>query len=206
MAALPFLESRLSDGITRGSRGGPTIPGRTKAYSPGGRLTQNFLSGTRLHKYDISYGIKLKTDFEEVLSAFHVLMGTPYAGLRHKDWNDYRATATNSTLTLVSGTTWQLQRKYVFGGITCKRDIQKPNAGVEVYSAGGVLLSSAIDTTTGLATIASGTPAYWIGTFDVPVTFADDSIENIDIDGYADVDGEGELLGLPSVKLEEIML
>jgi len=205
MAALPFLEARLSDAIARRSRGGPTMPGRTKAYAPGGRLTQNFITGTRLHKFDLSYGIKRKADFEEVLSAFHVVMGTPYAGLRHKDWNDYRATSTNSTLTLISGTTWQLQRKYVFGGITCKRDVQKPVSGsVAVYTAGGVLLSSSIDTTTGIATIASGTPAYWTGFFDVPVTFVDNSIENIEIDGY--MGPNNELLGLPSVKLEEIML
>lgn len=198
---MTFLEARLSDDITRKSKGGPTVPGRTKIYTHTGKLKQNFTSSTALHKYDLSYGIKTKADFEEVLAAYHVVLLTPYEGFRHKDWNDYQADEDNSTLTLISGTTWQLQRKYVFGGVTLKRDITKPVAGVAVYNAGGGLLTGTVDTTLGTFT-GAGTPAYWVGEFDVPVTFSDDALDSIELDG---IDGD-ELLGLPSIRLEEIRL
>ena len=56
---------------------------------------------------------------------------------------------------------------------------------------------------TGIATV-TGTPSYWVGQFDVPVTFVDDSIESIEIDGNP---GEGsELLGLPSIRIEELLV
>jgi hypothetical protein len=41
-----------------------------------------------------------------------------------------------------------------------------------------------------------------VGEFYVPVTFLDDSMENIEIDGYEGPDGE--LQGLPSIKLVEV--
>ncbi|HEX7042111.1 MAG TPA: hypothetical protein VF189_02585, partial [Patescibacteria group bacterium] len=61
-----------------------------------------------------------------------------------------------------------------FGGITFKRDITKPVSGtVTVYDASDVVLTATIDTTTGIATINTGTPSYWIGEFDLPMTFTD---------------------------------
>lgn len=201
--ALPFLEARFSDAIARGSRGGPSIAGRTKVYTASGRLSQDFLTTRRLHRYDVSHGIKTRDDFEEVLAAYHVLMGTPYAGMRFKDWNDYRVTRELSALAHVAGTTWQLQRKYSFGASSTLRDVQKPVAGtVAVFNALGTLLTATVDATTGIVTVPAGTPDSWQGEFDVPVTFADDAMDSIEVDGIAGA----ELKGLPSIKLEEILL
>lgn len=202
---MALLYEVMPDDITRGSKGGPTMPGRTKTYTAAKKLKQNFVSGTRLHVYDYGYALRRKADFELLLGVFHVVFGGAYDGFLHKDWNDYRATSTNSALSLISGTNYQLQRKYTFGAATVTRDIQCPLDGsVAVYSAGGVLLGSTVDPETGIASVPSGTPAYWTGFFYVPVTFMDDAMENIEVDGYMGQDNE--LHGLPSIKLEEIRL
>jgi uncharacterized protein (TIGR02217 family) len=202
---MAILMQQLSDAVARKSRGGPTQPARRQVFGADGWLRkQNFVSLTRPHRYDISYGIRRKRDFEEVLAAYHVVMGAPYEGFLFRDWNDYQASATNSALQSLGGGQYQLQRKYTFGS-SVYRDISKPEVPtVAVYSAGGSALSiTEVDAETGIVTLAAGTPAYWTGRFFVPVTFADDSMENIEIDGYEGADGE--LQGLPSIKLVEVL-
>ena len=198
--ATDILETPLSDKITRGSKGGP-FGARIKTYTAGGRLKQKFLRSLPLQRYDISYGIRTLADFEDVRSAFYVVMFTPYPGLRLRDWADYQGTRTNTTLTNISGTIWQLQRAYTFGSVTIKRDIKKPRSGVVIYDAAGSPLTATVDTTDGTANV-TGTPATWAGLFDVPVTFVDDSMEDINIDGSS----MNILQGLPSILLEEIRL
>jgi len=200
---MPFLEARLSDSVTRGSRGGPTMPARTKTYAASGRLQQNFTGSTRLHKYDYGQALRRKADFEEVLACYHVVMGAPYTGFRHKDWGDYRLLATNSAVLSLGSGTWQIRRKYTFGGVTVNRAIIKPNTDCRFYSAGNVLLVATLDTTTGIGTV-TGTPSYVLGTFDVPVTFVDDSMETIAISGS--VGPDTELMSLPSILLEELLV
>ena len=206
---MAFLEQRLHDGVSRGSRGGP-VGSRTKAYLPNGQLQQQFNYSRPLHRYDISFGIKTLDDFEAIRALFYVVAFTPYEGFRMRDWNDYEASPSNSTLTLVSGTSWQLQRVYSVGGVSFKRDIVKPESGsVTVYrTRAGVTTTIAptIDATTGRATIsghAEGDTYTWSGRFDVPVTFQDDdALASIELDGLEDM----PLQGLPSILLEEIRL
>jgi uncharacterized protein (TIGR02217 family) len=198
---MTILRTRLSDHITRGSKGGPTKPDRRVIRDGAGRIVRIvYLNDVLPHRYDISYGMKLKSDFEDVLACFHVVHAGGYEGFLHKDWNDYEADEGNSALALVSGSTYRLQRKYTFGGATCLRTISYPvEATLQVYSAADALLSHTFDQGTNLVTV-TGTPAYWVGEFDVPVTFLDD-MDNIDLDG---IDGD-ELLGMPSVRLEELV-
>ena len=176
MAALSFFEQRLDARITHGATGGPTVPGRVKRYTASGRLSQNFSASRPIHHYDISHGLRSRDDYQIVLDLWYVVMFTPYSGFRYKDWRDYQATRTNSKLTLISGTTWQLQRRHVAGSIEFLRDIVKPCASpaVVIYDASGTPLTATVDTATGIATVPSGTPATWAGEFDVPVTFTDD--------------------------------
>ena len=196
---MAFLEARLSDRITQGSTGGP-VGSRTLTRTVGGKLKQKFNRSVPLQRYDLSYGIKTKADLEEVRAAFYVVLFTPYEGLRFKDWSDFEATRTNSSVVLITGTTYQLYRNYVFGSITLRRKITKPVAGGVIYDAGGSVLSSSIATTTGIATVASGTPATWVGEFDVPVTFADDSLDSIEWHNSA----QGPIMNLPSIMVEEL--
>lgn len=204
-----FLEQRLDPAISQGAQGGPTAPGRVKTYVPSGALQQNFSATLPLHKYDVSYAIRSAANFQVILDLFYVVMFTPYTGFRFKDWRDFTATQTNSNLTFITGTTWQLQRKHVFGGVTFLRDIVKPNASpvpaIKRTRAAVVTTASAtVDTTTGIATItghAGGDTYTWEGEFDVPVTFTHD-----DWTSTLEVNTQNLHVQSASIALEEIRL
>ena len=204
MAALSFFEHRLDTRITHGATGGPTVPGRVKRYTATGRLSQNFSASRPLHRYDVSHGLRSRDDYQTVLDLWYVVMFTPYAGFRFKDWRDYQATRTNTKLTLVTGTTWKLQRRHVAGGIEFLRDIVKPCASpaVVVYDASGSPLGATVNTTTGQVEVPSGTPATWTGEFDVPVTFSDDDWT----DSSLEVSTANLHVMTGPIKLEEITL
>lgn len=204
---MAFLEDRLNPAIGRSPTGGP-VGARLKAYA-GGRLQQSFLRSRSLQRYDISNGIKTAAAFEEVRALFYVVMFEGYAGFRFKDWSDYTLTQTTSTLKLIAGSTWQIHRRYTAGITTHDRKIEKTVAAtVTVYRtrAGAVSTASAtVDHTTGVATITGHTAGDTYtceGQFDVPVTFLDDALDNIRLDGVLN----NLLIDLPSITLEEIRL
>lgn len=206
---MTFLEQRLNDAIARGSSGGP-VASRLKSYVSSGALSQQHQWVRPLHRYDISHGIKTAEDFESVRSLWYIVFfGGPYSGFRFKDWADYQATQANTSLVLISGSDWQLCRRYALGAASYNRIIQKPVAGsVTVYRtrSGSVSTASAtVNAATGVAAISghvAGDTYTWTGEFDVPVTFADDAMDDITVTGLAGA----ELLGLPSIRLEEIRL
>lgn len=204
-----FLEQRLDPAISVGAQGGPTAPGRMKTYLPSGALQQNFSATLPLHKLDLSYALRSAADFQTILDIFYVVMFTPYTGFRVKDWRDYTATQTNSKLTFITGTTWQLQRKHTFGGVDFLRDIVKPCASPapvikRTRSAVVTTATATVDTTTGIATIsghAGGDTYTWVGEFDLPMTFTDDSWT-----GSLEVTKDNPYVQSASIPLEEIRL
>lgn len=203
MTALAFLEQRLDAKITQGATGGPTVPGRIKRYTGSGRLSQNFSAAAPIHRYDVSHGLRSAADYQTVLDLWYVVMFTPYSGFRFKDWRDFQATRSNTKLTLISGNTWQLQRRHVAGSVEFLRDIVKPCASpaIIVYDAGGTPLTASVDSETGIATV-TGTPATWTGEFDVPVTFSDDDW----VSSSLEVNTQNLHIMSASIKLEEIRL
>lgn len=204
-----FEAARLDPAISQGAQGGPVVMGRVKTYQPDGRLQQNFASALPLHKYDVSYALRSAADFQTILDIFYVVMFTPYLGFRFKDWRDYTATQLNSKLTFITGSTWQLQRAYVFGSVTVLRDIVKPVASPapvikRTRSAAVTTATATVDTTTGIATIsghAGGDTYTWEGEFDVPVTFTDD-----DWTSTLEVNTDNLHVRSASIALEEIRL
>jgi uncharacterized protein (TIGR02217 family) len=204
---MAFLEQRLDPRITRGATGGPTNRGRTKNYTAGGALHQNFQWSAPLFRYDVSHGLKSQTDAEALLAMWHVVNFTPYEGFRFKDWADYQLSKTNSRLLFLTGSTWQIQRVYTSGATSTYRDIKKPLSGVVIYRTRSGVESTAtatIDTTTGVATVsghASGDTYTAVGEFDVPVTFAGD-------DWVAELEGTTANLShiMPAIELEEVRL
>lgn len=179
---MAFLESRLNDRITRGAVRKVTQPGRKKTYVSG-KLEQDFNNTLPTHTYELSHGIRdamlrggltPEASYFKVLDLFYVVMFTPYVGFRFKDWADFQAGKDNSALELITGTTYQLQRKHTYGGVNFYRPIFKPVDGtVTVFNASNSELTGTTDATTGQWT-GSGTPAYWLGEFDIPVTFSMD--------------------------------
>jgi uncharacterized protein (TIGR02217 family) len=170
---MAFLESRISARVTTGLNFTVMHPKRDKVYAYGGRLQQAFSDSPPLLRVDLAHGVRDVSSYNEIMDAFYVVMFTPYEGLRVKNWQDYRATAANSAVTALGGGEYQLQRRHSFGGINYLRDITKPVSGtVAVFDAGGTPLTPTVDTTDGTFTVAAGTPSYWTGEFDIPMTFA----------------------------------
>ena len=198
---MAFLESRMSSRIERGAKGGPTNRGRRKVYSTSGRMNQVFEWSAPISEFDISHGILLPDGYAEIEAMWHVIHFTPYSGFRFRNWADYQAVKANTTLTNIVSNTYQLQRKHTFASITYKRNIYKPNAGVTVYDSSDVACTASVNTATGIATVTSGTPSYWIGTFDIPVTFKDNDLM-MRLDGTT----SNLLLVADQIILEEIRL
>ena len=194
-----FIEQRPSEDLTRGSRGGPVMPGRIITRSPSGAIKQNFTASATLQRFDAKYALTLIEILREIISIFRVVMHTGATGFRWRDWHDYQGDKDNTALFSLGAGVWQLQRTYTFFSITVYRDILKPIAGVQIFDSGDALLTSTIDTTTGQATV-TGTPAYWVGEFDVPVTFMDNSLADIELGGNS----ETVLAGISSIMLEEL--
>lgn len=195
-----FDEYRINDKISRGSRGGP-VWSTAKVLTASGRRRVNRNWSSPLWRFDVSYGIRTQEDFEEVRNLFMVVYGA-YDGFRYKDWHDYEADEDNSAVALVSGSTYQLYRRYSAGSRSFDRKITKPVEGtVTILDAGGSPLVSTINYEDGTFT-CTGTPDAWAGEFDVPVAFMDDALDNVELDGNRDA----FLAGLPSIKLEEIRL
>ena len=198
---MAFLESRMSARIERGAKGGPTNRGRRKVYSTSGRMNQVFEWSAPISEFDISHGILLPDGYAEIDAMWHVIHFTPYSGFRFRNWADYQAVKANTTLTNIVSNTYQLQRKHTFASITYKHNIYKPNAGVTIFDASDVACTFSVNTATGVATVTSGTPSYWTGTFDIPVTFKDNDLM-MRLDGTT----SNLLLVADSIILEEIRL
>lgn len=204
---MAFLEERLPLTITAGSRGGP-VAKRTKVYVQSGRLQQNFHWARPLQRYDLSYGIKTVANFEAVRAMWYVVMFTPYDGFRIRDWSDYEATQANSGLVLQDGspTEWQLQRVYTVGNASFRRNIYKLDGVPTIYrtrSGATTQATATVDLNSGKAAInahVAGDTYTWAGLFDVPVTFTDDALDQIEITGNAN----DLLQALPSIKVEEL--
>lgn len=206
---MPFLESRLDTRIERGARGGPSNRGRSKVYTASGRLRQTFGWSAPLQEWDVSHGLRTAADFEALRAMWYVVNFTPYEGFRFRDWSDYTATQANSALVLIIGSTWQLQRVYTYASITFARDIKKPADAPApvIYRTRSSVVSVAtagVDTATGIATITghlAGDTYTWEGQFDLPVTFAEDSLP-IELETGTG----GPLVVTQAIRLEEIRL
>jgi uncharacterized protein (TIGR02217 family) len=73
-------------------------------------------------------------------------------------------------LTLISGSNYQLKKRYSITSFTYDQTVTKPVNPIVV--TGGTVNS--VDYTTGIVTMTSGTPTSWTGSFDIPARFAED--------------------------------
>ncbi len=205
---MAFLESpRLDAKITADAKSVVRWK-RDKAYTASGKLAQDFRWAHAKHEMDVSHGLRTRADFQTLLDLFYVVFAGAYEGFRVKDWRDFRATQDNSTLTFITGSTWQLQRKHTAGAASYLRDIKKPiGATVTVYRTRSAVISTAsatIDDTTGIATISGhvgGDTYTWAGEFDIPMTFVND-----DWTGDLMVNTESLWVMSEPILLEEIRL
>ena len=183
-----FVETRFPEDISYGSKGGPSFS--TTVYSASSGFEQRNMNWEDARcQYDVSYGIKDKTDMGVVLNFFYAMRGKAI-GFRYKDWSDYKLT--QELIGLGDGTTvaFQIIKTYAASTQEYVRTIRKvvtpvvgpPAILFEVY-VNDVLQSSGytVNYNTGIITfdVAPTTAATIKVTceFDVPVRFDTDEME-----------------------------
>ena len=125
-----------------------------------------------LREFDVSHAMRVKT-YIDTLLAFNLAVSEGRANtFRYKAWADYLVTASQGIATLISGDTYQMYRRYTFGGSTKDRKITLPVSGTITVTGGGTY---SIAYTTGIISRTGGAaPTGWSGEFDVLACFATD--------------------------------
>lgn len=203
---MAFFEAQFPPCVSVNMTGGPRFF-TNKAYMVGGQRISNRLAQYPLQEFSLAHPIKPEDEFEE-LRAFFYVVGGDADGFRFKDWSDYAVTAAQSSTTLVSGSVYQLNKKYVFGSRTFTRPIYKPRAGVQVFrtrsgTTTNITGTSTVITTTGQLEVSGhvGGDVYtWSGEFDVPAVFKDPAAV------FRVLGGARMLTDWPSIEIEEIRL
>jgi len=162
----------LPDCIALGAAGGPMFSTDVIVVRAGFESRNANWSQSR-RKYDISTGVKTKSDFQSVADLFHAVGGR-LDGFRFKDWADFEVTIANGALVgslngVLYGTaglgsglaTLRLAKLYTSGSSTHVREITKPitatvyRNGVPAVIGGGAGQLSGVDLTTGIATFVA---------------------------------------------------
>ncbi len=170
----PVFPERVSFGIT----GGPEFSTRVVRTQAGDEF-RDMLMAQAKHSYEASLAAKLPVDWEPLLEFFHIVGGRA-VGFRFKDWSDYTARQGEGLFAQLTGTTFQMYKRYTSGSATRDRRIQKPRNNSTVVVTGGS--SPVVDYTTGIVTVSAGTPTSWIGDFDVPCRFDVDKMSGETVD------------------------
>lgn len=175
-----FHEVQFPPKIAYGASGGPMF--NTSITTTFGGFEQRNVNWQKARgRWDISTGIKNKTDMDAVIAFFRARFGKAY-GFRFKDWSDYQGVGQqigtgNGTLTV-----FQLVKNYSSGGNGYTREIKKPVSGtVKIYLNGVLQVSGyTLDLTTGIVTFSSAPGSGVVVSadyeFDVPVRFDSDTL------------------------------
>ncbi|MEQ1788836.1 MAG: DUF2460 domain-containing protein [Rickettsiales bacterium] len=132
-------------------------------------------------KWDVSTGLKTKTDMDTLQAFFRSRYGKAY-GFRFKDWSDYQAVGQNIGTGNGILTTFQLTKTYASGAYSYVREIKKPVSGTVKIYLNSILQSSgySVDYSTGLITFtvapSTGVLVSADFEFDVPVRFDTDAL------------------------------
>lgn len=178
---MTFKESSIfPERISFGAAGGPGYQTDVVVVNSGFE-SRNVNWAQARCKWDVGHRGRGPADTETLIRFFREMKGRAH-GFRFKDWTDYNATISNTTLTNISGDTYQLQRAYDTG-LTELRAITKPRAGVVVYKNGvDVTSDTTIDFTNGQVEWNSSAPTggdvlTWSGEFDIPARFDTDQMQ-----------------------------
>ena len=150
-----------------------------QAWSLSGQRAYNLYDPHPLQEYTLAVPVRTGDEFEELRAFFLATRGLdPFL---FKDWSDFEATLQNTSMTLISGAVYQMNRIYPAPARTTVRPIFKPMAGVQIWrTRSGVTTNitgtSTVVYTTGRVTVtghADGDTYRWSGEFYVPVYFSD---------------------------------
>lgn len=146
----------------------------------GGWTQRNANRSRILHSWDIAFAIRTTSDYDAVVAHFHEARGRANS-FPFRDYLDFAATASEGVLTLISGSTYQLYKRY--GSVNpFDRKITRPRSPIVVYRTRGgstSVISPTVSYTTGQVTVSGhvgGDTYTWAGEFDVPCFYSSDSL------------------------------
>lgn len=167
---MAFLETpRLDSCFAMGVSGGPSFNTAIAILDSGFEYANQNWSQSR-RTFIASYDAKRPEVFASLLDYFMAVGGMANQ-FRVKDPFDNSATSTQGVVSQLTATTFQMYKRYSKGAFTHNRKVQKPVSNT-VTVIGGT--TPVVDYTTGIITVASGTPTGWYGDFDVPCRFKTD--------------------------------
>lgn len=180
---MAFIESpRFPEDISYGVSFGPEFS-TSIATTVSGREVRNRNRTRALCVGECAHALKTKAQFDTLLKFFRS-MGGRFHAFRFKDWSDFNCAANESSMTLISGNNYQMNKVYQTAiGFSEVRKITKPVAGtISIFrtrssTTTDITGTSTIDTTTGVVTVTShvaGDIYTWSGEFDVPCRFDTD--------------------------------
>lgn len=172
---MAFDDVRLPENLERGSSGGPEF--RTTIIElSGGSESRNRDWSYERGRWNVSYGVQSKADYQVLTNFFRARMGR-LRGFRFKDWTDYEATEEHIGTGDGSTTTFQLSKAYG----TYVRRITRPVLGTVEVTVDGVPTSASVNHSTGVVTISPAPAGDAVVRasfqFDVPVRFESDRME-----------------------------
>lgn len=170
---MAFLETpRFPEKISYGATGGPQWMTDVLSSASGHeQRIQRWAAARR--SYDVSHGAKTPALFAELLAFFHAVGGR-YHAFRYKDWSDFQVIGTQGVLVALSGTTWQMYKRYSAGALSHDRKLVKIVSGTTVVSGGGTYT---VDANTGVITKTGGAdPTGFTCQFDTPARFDTDQM------------------------------
>ena len=191
---MSYSTARFPVGISQHATGGPQFQVSVGRVD-GGAEYRNTAWSQRLARYEVAHSVRTQADFDTLLT-FYMSVGGRLHTFPFKDWADYAATASQGVFVMLTSTTFQAYKSYAQGGLTHLRKIIKPRATMTV--TGGS--SPVVDYTTGIVTVASGTPTAWAGEFDVPCRFDTDVMQAEIIDGTP----TNRIMGWNSIPIVEV--
>jgi uncharacterized protein (TIGR02217 family) len=182
---MAFHEVRFPEEIAYGGVGGPTF--HTTVLELGSGQEKRNINWSRPRaEFDVAYGIKTKTEFEELLAFFYAREGKAH-GFRYKDWTDFELDRQTIGTTDASENEFQAFKRYSNGSVNYDRPLKKIVAASYTVWVNSVQLTEGvgaaqfqINVNTGVVTIGA-THAATMGQavelaceFDVPVRFDTD--------------------------------
>lgn len=134
------------------------------------------------HAFDVSFAVRVLSDYQLIRAHFHQARGRARAFL-FKDFLDYTATQAEGVLT-ATGTAnqYQMHKRYGSGADVYDRRITRPRNPVLVYrtrTGTTTTITPTVDYDTGLVTVSghvSGDTYAWAGEFRVPCRYDTDRL------------------------------
>lgn len=181
-----FVESpRFPEKISYGATGGPKFDTHIFQSTTGEEQRTSIRSKSKA-EYNVSHGIRDKTDMDVLLDFFVNMMGRA-SGFRFKDWADYQLV--DEQIGVGDGVTasFKITKTYNIGSLSHVRRLFKPVGSTIIVKVNGAVKTLAaeytLDDTTGIITfLGPSVPALSdiitvTGEFDVPARFDTDHMQ-----------------------------